>query len=184
VKIYGKLETTSNASLLTAFGMIMLFAQLLWQMFSFPNVWSQRIFIVLCLATISLGIGWVKTDMGSRLNTALISFTILNIALILFGGAGMINDAVNGTTITEGSGVWMAFDTLSTPFTSKAIEFKIIVQTLIGTLPAIILVFNVVTILIASDPDETQSAILEFVMVLGVLISFSFFGNLFGFAWI
>ena len=171
-------------SLLTAFGMIMLFAQLLWQMFSFPNVWSQRIFIILCLATISLGIGWVKTDMGSRLNTALISFTILNIALILFGGAGMINDAVNGTTITEGSGVWMAFDTLSTPFTSKAIEFKIIVQTLIGTLPALILIFAVVSIIMADTPDETQSAVLEFIIILSVIIVFSFFGNLFGFAWI
>jgi len=171
-------------SLLTVFGMVMLFAQLLWQMFSFPNVWSQRIFIILCLATISLGIGWVKTDMGSRLNTALISFTILNIALILFGGAGMINDAVNGTTITEGSGVWMAFDTLSTPFTSKAIEFKIIVQTLIGTLPALILIFAVVSIIMADTPDETQSAVLEFIIILTVIIVFSFFGNLFGFAWI
>ena len=171
-------------SLLTSFGMIMLFAQLLWQMFSFPNVWSQRIFIILCLATISLGIGWVKTDMGSRLNTALISFTILNIALILFGGAGMINDAVNGTTITEGSGVWMAFDTLSTPFTSKAIEFKIIVQTLIGTLPALILIFAVVSIIMADTPDEMQSAVLEFIIILTVIIVFSFFGNLFGFAWI
>jgi hypothetical protein len=171
-------------TLLTVFGMVMLFAQLLWQMFSFPNVWSQRIFIVLCLATISLGLGWIKTDMGSRLQYALISFCILNIALIMFGGAGMINDATNGTTITEGSGVWMAFDTLSTPFTSKAIEFKIIVQVLIGTVPTLILVFSIISIIMADTPDETQNAILEFIIILGVIILFSFFGNLFGFAWI
>ena len=170
-------------SLLTVFGLVMLFAQMLWEMVDFANVWSQRIYILLCMGTMSIGVGMVKTEMSAQISRSVLSFALMNIAFIMFGGFGAINDAVNGTTLTAGSGIWMSYDVMSTPFTSKAIEFKIIVQTLIGTLPAIILVFSIVTVLIASDPDETQSAILEFVMVLGVLISFSFFGNLFGFAW-
>lgn len=132
----------------------------------------------------SLGHAMTQTEMSSKVKQGLLMFVVLNVAMLIFGGFSAINDAVNGTTITEGSGIYMAYDVLTTPFTSKALEFKIIVQTLVGTLPAIILLFSVVSIWTGDSPDEQQAALIEFVLVLGVVLVFSFFGNLFGFAWV
>jgi cation transporter-like permease len=171
-------------ALIMALGLCMLFAQMIYEWVNFANIWSQRIYIILCTGVMSIAHGMTKVRMNSKLQSGLLMFVVLNVVLLLFGGFGAINDAINGTTITEGSGIYMAYDVLSTPFTSKAIEFKIIVQTLIGTLPAIILLFSVVSVWTADSPDEQQAAIIEFAIVLGIVLSFSFFGNLFNFAWV
>lgn len=171
-------------ALVLGLGLSLLFAQFRYQWVSFANIWSSRIYIMLCIGIISLGHALTQTKPTSQWQHGLSMFIIMNIVLFMFGGFGQLNDAINGTTMTEGSGIWMGFDVLSTPFTSKAIEFAIIVQTIVGTLPAIILIFSVVSIWTADSPDEYGSAMMEFAMVLIILILFSFFGNLFGFAWV
>lgn len=172
------------STLLIVFGFILLFGQMLYGWLTFANVWSQRIYVILCTAVISLGHAFTQDTLNSKLKHGFLLFIALNVVMLLFGGFSAINDAINGTTITEGAGIYMAYDVLSTPFTSKALEFKIIVQTLIGTLPALILIFSVVSIWTADSPDETQGAVIEFIIVLVVIVSFSFFGNLFNFAWV
>lgn len=171
-------------ALIVALGLSLLFAQMIYNWVNFANIWSQRIYILLCTGVISIGHGMTKPTMNKKIQVGCIMFVVINVVLLLFGGFSYMNDALNGTTITEGSGIYLAYDVLSTPFTSKAIEFKIIVQTLIGTLPAIILIFSVVSVWTADSPDEMQAAIIEFAVVLGIVICFSFFGNLFNFAWV
>lgn len=167
-----------------ATGLILLYGQMLNQWLTFANITSQRIYIVLCTALISIGHGLSKTETSKRVTQGILLFIILNVALLIFGGLTSINDAINATNITGGSGIFIAYDTLSTPFTSKALEFSIIVKTLVGLLPAIIVSFSVISVWISSDPDELQSAILESAIVLAIVIAFSFFGNLFNFAWV
>ena len=41
-----------------------------------------------------------------------------------------------------------------------------------------------VSVGIADSPDEQQSAFLEFILLLAVMVVFSFFADLFGFSWI
>lgn len=170
--------------LIMILGLLLLWGQMLWGWLDFANVWSQRIYLILCFAVISLGYSLTFINMTDKVKQGLLMFIVLNVAMLLFGGFAAINDAVNGTLITEGSGIYVAYDVLTTPFTSKALEFKIIVQTLIGALPAIIVVFSVVSIWTSDSPDEQQAAIIEIALVLGVILAFSFFGNLFGFAWV
>jgi hypothetical protein len=171
-------------ALVMALGLCLLLGQLVYQWLDFANIWSSRIYIILCTGVMAIAHGMTKIQMKTKLQNGLLMFVVLNVVLLLFGGFSVINDAINGTTITEGSGIYMAYDVMASPFVSKAIEFKIIVQTLIGTLPAIILMFSVVSVWTADSPDEMQAAVIEFAVVLGIVLAFSFFGNLFGFAWV
>jgi hypothetical protein len=169
---------------ITGIGLAVLYGQYRYQWISFANMWSGIIFVELCLALIAVGQGMMKIDIGSRIKYGILSFVLNNVALLIIGGIATMNDAVNGTTLTSSAGAYVAFDTLSTPFTSKALEFKIVVDTIVGAVPSMMLIVSVISIWTAGGPDELQSAVFEIIIVLAVLTGFAFLGNLFGFAFV
>lgn len=170
--------------LIVLLGVLLVFLQYRYQYLTFANDWSGRIYLLLCTGLISIGHGMVQNDVSSKIKHGVIMFILINVLLWACGMFTMANDALNGTTVTSESGIWIGFDTLTTPFTSKALEFKIIVQTLVGVIPATVLVLSLISVWTADSPDEQQGALIEFALVLAILIAFSFFGNLFGFDWL
>jgi hypothetical protein len=151
-----------------------------YQFLPWANQISGVIFIEAMLLIIAFGQAYSCPTY--KFTIGLLSFCLTNVALFAIGGFGVMMDAIgNGESFVGSSGIYIAFDTLSTPFTSKALEFKIIVDTIVRTIPTIVLLVAVVKIWIAANSEDTLGAVIETAIILGVLLAFGFLGNLVGF---
>lgn len=167
--------------LLTWIGLFMILLQYKYSFIPWANLWSARIFIIGMLIVIAIGQAYLKNSWADRIKYGLLTFAIEIIGLLAIGGFGVTQNALNGVDFVGSSGYWIAFDTLSTPFTSKALEFKIIVETILKLIPSVVLLMGILSTWTASDPDEMQTAIIETVISLVLMLAFGFVGNLIGF---
>jgi hypothetical protein len=169
--------------LLTVLGVVLLQSEYLYAYISWANAWSARLFVIGCTIIIGLGVGLIRTEMSARIKVGTLTTILLNVALLAIGGFGITNDAVNGTAITTGSGIYVAYDTLSaisTIYTSKAAEFAIIVNTIAALVPTIVLIVIVVQIFGADDANRAD-VMITCGLILAVLLGFGFLGRTIGF---
>lgn len=167
--------------LFTWIGLFMILFQYKYSFIPWANTWSARIFILAMLAVISIGQAVIRNARSDQIKFGLLTFALGVIALLAIGGFGVTQNALTGVDFVGTSGYWIAFDTLSTPFTSKALEFKIIVETILKLVPSIVLLVGILMTWTASDPDELQTALIETFLSLGIMLAFGFVGNLIGF---
>lgn len=167
--------------LLTWAGLLMILLQFKYSFIPWANTWSARFFIIGMAVIIAIGQGFIRENLGDQIKIALLTFALEIVGLVAIGGFGVTQNALNGVDFIGSSGYWIAFDTLSTPFTSKALEFKIIVETILKLIPSIVLLVGIISTWTASDPDELQSALIETILSLGIMLAFGFVGNLIGF---
>ena len=167
--------------LFTWIGLFMILFQYKYSFIPWANTWSARIFVIAMCLLIAIGQGLIRDSRENQIKIGLLTFALELIGLLAIGGFGVTQNALSGVDFVGSSGYWISFDTLSTPFTSKALEFKIIVETILKLIPSVVLLVGIISTWTASDPDELQSALIETVLSLFIMLAFGFVGNLIGF---
>lgn len=167
--------------LFTWIGLFMILLQYKYSFIPWANTWSARIFVIAMLILIAIGQGLIRESRVNQIKIGLLTFALEIIGLLAIGGFGVTQNALNGVDFVGASGYWIAFDTLSTPFTSKALEFKIIVETILRLIPSLVLMMGIISVWSNDGPDEMQSALIETGISLVIMLAFGFVGNLIGF---
>lgn len=121
---------------------------------------------VLCGVGISAGFALVSTSpRGAYRNFMLAIALILGVPLVISGVAA-IGDVANSTNVTEGEGVLFTLNTIG----SQVADWAVITQIITGLIPAAVIVVGVIMIYMGDGPDEYMTAVIETLLVVGVLV--------------
>lgn len=127
-------------------------------------------FTILCGVGISAGFSLLATGPRHAYRNFMLALALLLGIPLLVGGIAAVGDAANGTTITGDDGLLFALNTIGT----QVAEWGVIAQIITSLIPAAAIVVGIVLIYMADTPDEYQTAIIETLLVVGVLVLSSF----------
>ena len=128
--------------------------------------YDREIFTILMAVLISLGFAVQTDDKRKAIRNFTAVFAVLIGLPMIVAGLLVVNDTVNGTEVTGSLGIWFALDTIS----SQVAEWTIVIQTIIGIVPVVVVVIGVAMIFYADSPDEMLVPILETACAIGLMI--------------
>lgn len=130
------------------------------------NTLDATIFTVIMGVLMVAGYAYQERNPRDRMKKIIIT-SILFIGLpFIVGGMFALNDAVQGTTISGDKGYIFALDTIG----SSVSDWTIIIQFIVGIIPAAVVVTGIIFIYMADTPDEYQTAIIETLLAIGMMV--------------
>lgn len=127
---------------------------------------DRAIFSVLMGICICAGFAIQGSNGKDIFNKFLLSAAIIIGVPMIISGILVINDAAQGTELTETKGIWFVMDAMS----SQVTEWTALLQTIVGLVPVAVVVVGVVFIYIGDGPDEYATAALETAFAIGVCV--------------
>lgn len=127
---------------------------------------DSAIFSILMGLAICSGFAIIEKSPRGMFRNFIVSAALLLGIPLLVSGLVAGNDAANGTTIAEGKGWWFTMDVIG----SQVAEWSWLIQTIVGLIPAAVIVVGIIMIYLSDNPDEMQTPIIETIVVIGLIV--------------
>jgi len=146
---------------------ILLILQQVNGLFAFrAGTYDSTIFTLICGGCMVAGYVYQERNPRDQLKKGIISALLFIGIPLIVGGVFTLNDATNGTTLTEGTGYLFALDTIGSQIT----EWTVVLKFITSIIPASVVVAGIIFIYMADTPDETQTAVIETALAIGLMI--------------
>lgn len=144
---------------------------LIWQqvagIFPFRDGTSDAtIFYLLCGVSIIAGFVYQQRNPRMRIKVGIWTAAMFLGLPLLIGGIFAMGDVALGSEIAGGKGFFFALDTLG----SQISEWTVILQFIVSAVPACVVISGVVLIYLAKDVDGLQTAVIETVLAIVIMV--------------
>jgi len=127
---------------------------------------DSAIFSILMGLAICTGFAIIEKGPRGMFRNFIISAALLLGLPLIISGLIAGNDVANGTTLSEGKGWFFTMDVIG----SQVTEWSWLIQTIVGIIPAAVIVVGIVMIYLSDNPDEMETPIIETMVVVVIIV--------------